>query len=1138
MILKLSCFRHHRDLELILPDSGVVLFAGASGSGKSTVLAALEFVLYGKLRKVSSFDTNTTSVSLVYHGIALRQLADVDGHFPSAITILRKRGPALFRLTCGDTIYEGDEAQGIVCRMFGGHDVFMASSYLKQGERSLLLDGKNADKMELIEKFTFSDDDISSRKETLQCALRDTDKALNTTNGILKMLESQIASFKVLHERPLSLLTQERSSRQPPPVVTVQSLEDEYNKVQTQREQYWQRKTELDVGELTRINTINSNTGIEQQVVKLQSTIKTDGGTASISELQVQLLEAGKELPTASQWEEYYRVCKQDETRLTDFKRRYPRYGTLKDIDDMPSVTEQHLISSELMRLEREEDEYRRYYISNESVRLELAELTDKLQTSLSTDHPPSVEEIDAYTSKASKELAIARRWQLYLQLRAEDHRRLFDFKRRYPQYSTERSKQKIDGSSIELATERAHLQRAEADYRTYQEQSARLRVEFPDMILTTTEITSQLELATWLEEHSSLTIPEHSLSVSDHYPDDMDTVHDLITATEDRHRSLTALVTSLQELGITQGDELRARLKDLRARLEKCGTKVQCPHCRENLIYNQGVLKCVADLRKPNPLPPRLGAPRPIIVAPPPSTSQEEEKESPESMTRQLSECERVEALLITDNPNVALRDCETERQSLRDWRQQLQQILIQREASRVKLARREELETLINGRTTTFTTIELKKLLIRIDKIKEALPVDIERLKEVEKQLTLLEQSSLFLQQDEIEFQALEKRLMVLRELYPEAERAELVVIDSTTSVSPTRNADIVASELELLLSTWKRYHALLPTLRDLAPVNTERLSQLRQQLAIIDRQRQERELVATFRQQDELELQATTHRLNLLQRLHPTVPRSELENQPRHPVGMVASIEARIELLQRQLVVATKVHETRERIKTLQESIQPVPPSTSDELRIVVEQLAKSKERGEALQELKRCLALDTELHVLQGRLREQQTSSEVETKKYAVLDKLRLKLLEAETIALESTVASINLELAQQLDGLFDTPISVRFETTKQLGNGGSRHCVNLSVHYRGQNYDDIDQLSGGEAARVSLAITLALNKTASSPLLLLDESLSALDGELVDTVIDALKIASSSSNIPIFVVLHNNVQGVFDEVITF
>ena len=88
-------------------------------------------------------------------------------------------------------------------------------------------------------------------------------------------------------------------------------------------------------------------------------------------------------------------------------------------------------------------------------------------------------------------------------------------------------------------------------------------------------------------------------------------------------------------------------------------------------------------------------------------------------------------------------------------------------------------------------------------------------------------------------------------------------------------------------------------------------------------------------------------------------------------------------------------------------------------------------------------------------------------------------------------------------------------------------------VNFNITYQAGQYDNINQLSGGEGDRVSLALTLALNRLSSSKLLLLDESFASLDGGLKESALKCIRHLSDST---VLVIMHDGVEGLYDNVI--
>lgn len=136
-------------------------------------------------------------------------------------------------------------------------------------------------------------------------------------------------------------------------------------------------------------------------------------------------------------------------------------------------------------------------------------------------------------------------------------------------------------------------------------------------------------------------------------------------------------------------------------------------------------------------------------------------------------------------------------------------------------------------------------------------------------------------------------------------------------------------------------------------------------------------------------------------------------------------------------------------------------------------------------------------------------------------------------DSEHIALDSAVYNINKEAEIRLENMFDIPISVNLTTIKTLKNKSTKSQINTTITYKDKEYDSLDQVSGGEQDRISLAYTIALNNTFNSPILLLDECLSSLDTELNTHIL--MNIKEIANNKLVIVVSHEAERGLFDKV---
>lgn len=147
----------------------------------------------------------------------------------------------------------------------------------------------------------------------------------------------------------------------------------------------------------------------------------------------------------------------------------------------------------------------------------------------------------------------------------------------------------------------------------------------------------------------------------------------------------------------------------------------------------------------------------------------------------------------------------------------------------------------------------------------------------------------------------------------------------------------------------------------------------------------------------------------------------------------------------------------------------------------------------------------------------------------------LEKLKATAIQVECQQLEDTVANINYIMEDILNKFFSEPITVTLSLYKELKSkkGQSKNSVNIKILYKGCEYDSVNQMSGGEGDRISLALIIALNQVNPCCFLLLDESMSAFDPHLKEIAISILK---SLPNKLIISIDHGAIEGFYEHVI--
>ncbi len=301
MKLKLKNFRCYLDREFDFGHDGLLLLSGQSGSGKTSILSAINFVLYGSGTKVTTFGKTSCSVQF-----------EMDG-----LTITRTKRPNRLVVSEMEGIeYEDDAGQSIINEKFGTS--FDVTSYVQQNTLNSFIMMSPTEKLEFLEKFAFHGIDLSQIKARCQAMIKKRNEALIVSTSQLEMASQHFKSLTKPEKVVFPLKSKDREKSMKNEIIRHRNnkilLKNAEKKLANLQKEYNDLKI-MEVKVDTKKTTITSLTEQIEELVFEQNTTHYEPERLAQYEEELTLLLTSREL--LIQQERY----EQDQKRMEEMQK-------------------------------------------------------------------------------------------------------------------------------------------------------------------------------------------------------------------------------------------------------------------------------------------------------------------------------------------------------------------------------------------------------------------------------------------------------------------------------------------------------------------------------------------------------------------------------------------------------------------------------------------------------------------------------------------------------------------------------------------------------------------------------------------------------------------------------------------------